>query len=508
MSILNHVPAGFVLRPHQVQALQEVERHWPTSEVIILDSPVGFGKSLAAMTISNWQNSLGKTVAVTTPRVALQEQYLRDWPTLPNLKGMAHYQCKDLQTDCGTAMELLGEKCSNCVYTKAKKEVIQAPTALFNVHSCIFLLNQRRKERILPKDVIVVDEAHTLFDVLSGMYEINLWKHIEKYEGDMITVSDVYAFLETRVVQLEKEMNLLYMGTHKDKIKAAAKKTQMDKFYRVMDGIAKSPSNFFIQKDKALYHGKMKEVLKVRPLDLNGLPPLLWSNKQKIVLMTGTWNEQDMKMLGLDRKRHAYIHCPNPIPAERRPIIIPQGLNMSKEFQDKNLKDMAILIDTLKDKYNSKGIVHMTYDLAVKIAPYLKDPCYLYHTPDTASEVLDKFLASKEKVVMIACGMTTGLDLVGEDYQWQAIAKIPYPSLGDPLIKKWLRDTPDWYKWLSVRQVLQASGRICRGPQDYGATYVLDNTIGNLTTRYGLLRRAGDMIPQYFKDAIIFKEVV
>jgi Rad3-related DNA helicase len=506
MSILNHAPVGFQLRDYQQKVLLEVEAKWDKTDVMVIDSPVGSGKSLLSMTIANWCNSSQTSAVVTTPRVALQDQYLRDWPNLPTLKGMAHYHCKDMDTDCASAYEILEERCNNCPYSKAKDRVIAAPTGLYNIHSCIFLYNGRNPNTPKLKDVIIIDEAHTLFSTLSGMYEISLWKHLENYPDEMETIGDVHAFLQRRIRELENEVESLKGGSTNDKKEAIKIKQKVDKFYRIMDGISKSPSNFFIQKDQEMYYGRMRDLLKIRPQDLSGLPPLLWGSKQKIVLMTGTWNAQDIKMLGLGNKRVTTVFVDNPIPPEQRPIVIPQGLNMSREYQDKNLPAMAKLIDEIRKQHDSKGVVHITYPLAEKLSKYLNGSNYLYHTADNSSEVLQQFLSSKDKVVMVACGMTTGLDLVGEDYQWQVIAKIPYPSLGDPLVRKWLQDSPDWYRWLSVSLVLQAVGRICRGPKDYGVTYILDNTAGTLDgKRLGLLKRAGSMIPKYFKEAVKYE---
>ena len=222
--------------------------------------------------------------------------------------------------------------------------------------------------------------------------------------------------------------------------------------------------------------------------------------------MSGTLNQKDIDMLGLLNKRVNFVSVKNPIPADRMPIIIPKGLNMSAKYLEANLPAMASLIKGLKETHKGKGIVHMTYNVSNRLATLLKGEGYLYHTQETKEAVLAEFLSSKKNVVLIACGMTTGLDLNGEDYQWQAIAKVPYPSLGDPLVAKWLKDDPEWYTWLSLRQVLQATGRICRGAGDFGKTYILDNTVGTLDgKRVGLFSRGSRMIPKYFKEAVKYE---
>jgi Rad3-related DNA helicase len=497
-----YAPQGYTLRDYQIDALTQIASVWDKSEVVVLEAPVGSGKSVLAMTLANWLNKKGKSVAVTTPMVSLQTQYLRDWPDLPTLKGMSHYMCPDMDISCAEVDALLDGKCKGCHYIQCKNNVLESKKALFNVHSYIYLYNNRHN-KVPPKDVLIIDEAHTTFDILSEQFEVTLWKKHDKYPDKMDTIGDVYSFLEVKASELIRQRDYLLDGSKEDKKEADKLNKKIDKYERVMAGIKRSPTTFFLQPTEMEYRGKLEEAIRVRPLNLRGMPEILWRGKQKVVLMTGTIHKKDVDMLGLCGKRVSTITVKNPIPANARPVVIPMGLNMGYKYQEANLPAMARLIKELANKYNGKGVVHITYGLSDKLSKYLKDDIFMFHNSETREETLDKFMRSDGKKVLMACGMTTGLDLAGEEYQWQAIAKIAYPSLGDPLVAKWLKDDPEWFQWLSVRQVLQATGRICRGPNDYGVTYILDNTAGTMDgKRMGLLSRASRMIPQYFKEAV------
>jgi Rad3-related DNA helicase len=500
-----YAPPGYTLRDYQLKALDRIVEVWDKSDVIALDAPVGSGKSVLAMTIANWQNSLGKSVAVTTPMVQLQDQYLRDWPSLPTLKGVSHYHCDDMDMSCADVDALLDGKCNGCAYIQCKNNAINSKKALFNVHSYIYLYNNKRNKAD-PKDVLIVDEAHTTFDILADQFEVILWKKQDKYPSDMETVGQVYDFLQEKSKKLEMERDSLIKGTKEDKKEADKLHKKVEKYRRVMAGIQKSPTNFLLQKTELEYRGKLEDAIKVRVLNLRGMPDILWKPNQKLILMTGTIHQKDIDMLGLKNRRYSHVSVENPIPVQNMPIIIPKGLNMSAKYQEANLPAMAALIKGLKESNKGKGIVHMTYNMANRLATLLKGSAYLYHTQETKDAVLSRFLETKEEVVLIACGMTTGLDLAGPDFSWQAIAKVPYPSLGDPLVAKWLKEDPEWFTWLAIRQVLQATGRICRGPNDYGKTYILDNTVGTLDgKRVGLFSRASRMIPKYFKEAVRYE---
>ena len=55
--------------------------------------------------------------------------------------------------------------------------------------------------------------------------------------------------------------------------------------------------------------------------------------------------------------------------------------------------------------------------------------------------------------------------------------------------------------WETVKKLLQASGRIVRGVQDQGTTFILDSSFARL---YG---EARDMFPQWYLDALVEEEL-
>jgi Rad3-related DNA helicase len=100
--------------------------------------------------------------------------------------------------------------------------------------------------------------------------------------------------------------------------------------------------------------------------------------------------------------------------------------------------------------------------------------------------------------VFIAAGFEEGLDLKGDDYQWQAIAKVQYPSLGDSAIRRKAQESDEWYQWSALRKVIQAYGRISRSETDFGVTYILDEMFDRLIEKCNGL----GLIPTSFREVI------
>ena len=77
----------------------------------------------------------------------------------------------------------------------------------------------------------------------------------------------------------------------------------------------------------------------------------------------------------------------------------------------------------------------------------------------------------------------------------QIITKIPFKSLTDSSYRFLAQNKPEQYIWLTSRDLLQASGRICRTPTDTGKTFILDSDVDlwyDRANRYG-------QVPNWFK---------
>lgn len=513
MTILDFFPTEFggrvdqKPRTNQVAVLKQVQDVWGKSDVIVIRAPVGSGKSPLAQTIAAWATQDKHTAAILTHRVSLQEQYKRDFPTIPTLMGKSRYTCPGNEYSCADMIDMFGDcNGAGCVYTQAKEAAKAAKVAVMNYHIYTYLPDKR--------NAIICDEFHRVFDILSEMYSLKLWAHKDKYPKGMSTAGDVAVWLEGRIKVLGKEIGRLKPLAKEDKEVAKQLKEATDqqkKFTRLIAGLQTAPANFFLEHKKDFYRGQEKDCLQVRPTSLQNLPPILWrsSGIQKIVLMSGTSNEQDIKKLGLEGMRISYINSANPIPKERRPVDASWGVNMSWEYQDKNMPVLAERIQTLAITHiDTKGLVHLTYGMAEKLKRYLKGDRFLWHDNKNREEVLQRYLESKEPVVLMACGMSEGLDLAGPEFGWQVIAKVPYPSMADKLIAKWASEDSPWYNWMTARTIEQQVGRICRGPDDFGKTYIVDLAFGNIPKkRPGFVQRAHKLFSKDFLESITWEGI-
>jgi len=199
-----------------------------------------------------------------------------------------------------------------------------------------------------------------------------------------------------------------------------------------------------------------------------------------------------------------YLECKSPIHVARRPIYLDYVAKVRHGNFETATEQIADYIrDELLPKYKKqKGFIHTTYSQAKLLRKYLRgqEDRLLFHSSETKGEVLREFKESdpREGKVLVASGMYEGVSLDYEIARWQAIAKVPWMSLADAATKHKADNDPEWYVWNTLKDLIQACGRVCRTPSDYGKTHILDGTMDSLLTE----AEKYEILPEWFADAL------
>jgi Rad3-related DNA helicase len=72
--------------------------------------------------------------------------------------------------------------------------------------------------------------------------------------------------------------------------------------------------------------------------------------------------------------------------------------------------------------------------------------------------------------------MREGLDLRGDLARFQLITAVPRGDISDPATARQVERAPQDYEWDTLRELIQASGRVCRGADDWGVTVIADSS--------------------------------
>ena len=435
-------------------------------------------------------------VAYLHPNNALLNQYNEEFPRTLCLRKKSSYRCAEFpEYNVEEAKENLKKdghpcNCKHCPYTRAIIMAQRSNRVTCNYHT---YMAHRMKS-----DVLIVDEAHNLIPFLQELGGVVVWQHIWNYPSWVKDYSTLLRYLKEYAAYVDK---------HKCNYEGKAFKISrgMRKLIKVLE---EGSGKFFIRKTVELYRGKERDCIKAYPLDVSEFSDILVKERgpsgrpMKVILLSATINKKEIIDLGLDKKRTVYLESASPIPKEHRPIFPMDVHSMGIKHWDvavpKLIEALTELLD-IPDSQGKKGFIHAPYSLATQIRKHLgSHPRLMFHTKDNKMRVLDDFIRAPTDsgVVMVASGLEEGVDLKYEIAQWQAICKIPYPSLGDPVIAERARQDELWYAWQALKLVMQAAGRVCRSPDDWGSTFVLDSCFASL------YNKMDKEIANWFKEAI------
>jgi len=113
-----------------------------------------------------------------------------------------------------------------------------------------------------------------------------------------------------------------------------------------------------------------------------------------------------------------------------------------------------------------------------------------------AMEEFKHYADKPEARILVSPSVSTGLDFPHDQCRWQIIAKLPYPSSQDLLLKARAKDDDAYMSYLTSLKLVQAAGRGPRGLGDWCETFIIDDSIT------WFIRRYARFLPNYFIDAI------
>jgi len=444
--ILDHCPSKPRLAQRDI--LLAVEQHWDQCSVFVIQAAVALGKSFIAYTISKWVEREKKlTTAITTPTNILVDQYEDSFSDLVSLRKSSAYGTK---TAFGVAQE------------RAKR----APVSLSTYYA--YAANK------LWKDVLIGDEAHSIISMIQDRWAGRLWQRDWWYPDELNTIGDVVRWMESK---------------DNSKLNKLRKEIVEDRTYT-------------LQYVDEFWRGEKQPCIKLIPLSVRDRRPWLWGNKKvrKIVLMSATINAQDVYELGLDKRRVVYIEADSPIPAVNRLIYYEPVVDMRFALRSTSVTELVARLHRDLEELPGKGVIHCSYDVAARLKYRLRHDRLIWHTRDDKVAQYRKFRESDPGcgAVLVASGLSEGIDLVGDAGRWQVLTQVMFPDINDPAVAHKAAASPEWYAWQAIRTMLQTVGRICRTPTDMGVTKVYDSQFSRLYSEYP------EMFPQHVRNSIVF----
>tara|TARA_R100000008_G_scaffold82284_1_gene66411 strand:+ start:11202 stop:12809 length:1608 start_codon:yes stop_codon:yes gene_type:complete len=504
------------VRPGQKKAIDEIIDAFESGKkYFVLDAGTGVGKSAIASTVARYVahhipavDEFVRGSNILTTQKLLQEQYKRDYPDINSLKSSSNYQCTyHKHQNCNESRKMLKttdrsdpffKRCAfKCTYKQAKDKFIEDPHGVTNFS--YFLTETRYSGKIPKKTLLVIDEAHNAPEELSKFIEVTFSDRFAKSFVGITLPEKITPGMFVRWVKneyhpaLAKKVKEFNRGLEKyTSIKSRMKSGEFSKLSRQIEILTSHEQKvltFIALYDKDNWvmteipaQEKSSRKVEFKPIDVAPYAyDYMLKMGQHVLMMSATIVDMEKfaKISGISEgKNYKTLSIPCPFPTENRPIIYSGiGKMSANEINSTLPKLTAAVKEILKGHKNEKGIIHChSYKIAWHLKKNIRSSRLLIHDSTNRDEILQKHIRSKEPTVLLSPSMTEGVDLKEDLSRFQIICKVPFPYLGDRLVRKKMNKWDWWYDLQTAKTVIQSIGRSVRSETDTAVTYILDSS--------------------------------
>lgn len=499
-------------RQQQINVINTVLNEFKAGKKFaVVECGTGVGKSAIGLTIAkelintNYQSDKENGAYFLTTQKILQDQYENDFfnEGLVSLYSSSNYKCgldkeatcKEIQTALrSNSLDKKYDSCNyNCCYKQKKKDLIEGKLGITNFS--YFLTEKNYSNKLPNKKILIIDEAHNLETELSRFIEISVSQYFSdkvlklKVADDLTTQQKTFKWIKEVYFPAVVSKNE-FINSQLEKIGLTANK--LEEFKKITSQLEMLNSHMkkieqFLQiydKENWVFdleetENKYKKFI-FKPIDVSVYAKQYLLNfADYVIFMSATIvsHEGFIEIIGLNKDETVCVKEESPFDPQNSPTIFSPAGSMSSKNIEQTLPVMCKMVkEILETHKNSKGIIH-THSL--KVAEYLiknvKNKRLLLAHGNDRDVILNKHIQSKDKTVLISPSMTEGVDLKGNLSEFQIICKIPFPYLGDNLVRKKMNKWKWWYNTQTVRTIIQSVGRSIRNENDTAITYILDS---------------------------------
>ncbi|ASV44621.1 putative ATP-dependent helicase [Agrobacterium phage Atu_ph04] len=528
--ILRHFPLPKI-RDKQMIAIRKVlEAFAEGYRHVFLEAPTGLGKSAIGVCVGSYMNEEFSTIetphktAIGTITKFLQDQVTHDFPRLRDIRssGDPRYMC-EINTnkgteDCIVNRKKTDDKCmKSCPYKIALMEFRKGPLSISNVH---FIANAPFRYNLG-----VIDECHEVGNVIASqaelkMTDVDFSKLSLIFREDTDTVKEMWDKVVYFIAGKKDGEVFDFMDTdflldidlenYKERVDGLAGTSEFGSINRQFSFFANNVNKALlisnakmvkvIEKFQDDRTGKIDELEIIRPIYAREFAPsMIFSKADRFLHMSATicGFEGYAKELGLNYDQCKGIEVDHVIDAERRLVHFRPVSWMSAKNEQLDVERTVNFIDSVIDKFeNQNTIIHSTsYKRAQMIRDRSKHDIVI---PKNAKEAVS-YLKTREKGCFVASpSLIAGVDGKDDMCRVNIIAKVPFPSFGDPRVKYLAKHNPEIINQDLVRRMVQAAGRGTRHEEDYSTSFVIDGMFEKIYNEYR------HFFPKWFVEALRF----
>lgn len=472
---------------------------------VIIEAGTGVGKSAIGWTIADYYNQAIEgtgTYYLTTQKV-LQEQYMKDFGPLgmKTLQGSGNYTCRYFKSkSCQESRKLLQVSkdskfkaacAGGCRYTQTKKAFLEGAHGVTNFS--YFLAETTYAQQLERRTMLVIDECHNAELQLGSFVEVSVSEQFAanalKLKIPELTtqyqvfkwITDVYRpkLAELKKHQEETIEKLMKGKKLQEFVRLSKQFDLIDKHLCKLDRfIGRYNKDNWVMNEGESENRRLRKWT-FKPIDVAPYSnEYLFRHADKVLMMSATIIDKDAfcTILGIDQSECEFLTIPSPFPHENHPILVSPVGSMAMSQIQKTLPVMVQAIKAvMKAHPKEKGIIHCnSYKVANFLKKHIKSKRLIFHESHDREKALKRHMSSDQPTILVSPSMQEGVDLKGDLSRFQIICKVPYPYLGDKLVKKRMHKWSWWYPLQTAKVLIQSVGRSVRSADDTAITYILD----------------------------------
>jgi len=528
-------------RPHQYEAIQNLENIFSEKRIAILEAPTGTGKTAIATAVA--RNGKFSQTTVVVQNLGLLEQY-RDYG-FAILKGKQAYECIDPKritewqlktgkvptaTDCPYPEMYQCPYGKRCPYMVARDRALSSP-----LMACTYKYAALSEKVQARKGLFVMDEIHNavseLLDIGSFAMtdtkrrEHNLpdfpLKDFRNGEGGIVGEVELVEIL-TWIFESRKRLGILNLFDEISPV-GTEKKKLLEQFDSLIELLSVCAGEVFYKCSKPMYalrYGRPREYeIEFKTISPSYLYHKMTGDKDNILMMSATIGSPSALIAGelkIKKEDYSYIKFPHPVPVDRRPIYDIAEFAMSHSSLVKRpylYDEQARIIAKWVKEYTHpswRGIVLTTSYKKIEklregLVKYLGKDALFVSTATSLQERIDEFVSDNtEGVIHVDTiqGWGTGVDLRGDIARYCVVAGVPFKNPTDTFETIRMK-TPTGKAYATAyafNAVVQATGRVSRGEKLNGRYMINKSALADkMATSPYAMKHYSD----WYKDAMI-----
>lgn len=461
------------------------------SRFLPLCASTGSGKSIINLSVSRLLSA--RTLFLVSTK-ALQSQLLADFQSigLYGIEGHTNYSCAETRYD--DSGDLLDLECygrrsgGDCLYYQAVDHALKSDMVVTNYAHWVTLAKSEDADRLGKFDLIVLDEAHSVLDLLTDLLSVKLLhRTIETLlDRELPSATDSIepiwvmwlsaAVSKARTVYNDLRRTYASRGDKSDSAnRELARLTKLGKdLARLHQEVSRTPSNWVVEsiprgvRLSPVWPGVYAESYLYR-----GIP--------RVLLTSATLTKTAVKYLGIRPSTYDYHELASTFDPSRRPVIYVPTTRVDHRMNEGQTRVWLNRIDSIIDgRLDRKGILHSrsyrrAHEIATRSRHQGADGLLLTHTSESTRQVIQQFKSSDPPSVLISPAVDTGHDFPGLECSYQIISKLPFLDTRSPITKARVDSDKSYSSYVTAQSIIQMAGRGMRSADDLSENLVIDD---------------------------------